>query len=81
MIFQFDYTAISWLIGIGLMFALSFSFNYLLEGNMKSFFLCLLLFNAFMVWTGLLEVWTLILCLIFAFVVLFIEIKAKRGLG
>ncbi|GAH08423.1 unnamed protein product, partial [marine sediment metagenome] len=29
MIFQTDYSSIAWIIGLGLMFALAFSFNYL----------------------------------------------------
>ena len=67
---------LEWMIGISLMFGLAFIFMYLTKKTVSSFFVWLVIFNGFMVWGGLLDLWTLILTLIILVVIIYIEIKS-----
>ena len=68
-----------WILGIGIMFGLAFVLTFITERNMVSFIAWLTVFNAFVVWAGLLELWTLILCIVFLVVVLFLELKGGNS--
>ncbi|TET57866.1 MAG: hypothetical protein E3J52_09620 [Promethearchaeota archaeon] len=69
------------MIGLGLMFGLAFIMNLITFNKTNSFFVWLVIFNAIMVWGGLLELWTLILCIIILCVIIFFEMKTNKGGG
>lgn len=79
MILQIDYSEITWIVGLGLLFALALTMNYLLRGNLKTLILWIMIFDSFMVWTDLLDSWTIILCLIFSFGIIFYQVNENRG--
>lgn len=82
MLFQFDMPiGYEWLIGLGLMFGLAFVMNLVTFNKTNSFFVWLLIFNALMVWGGLLELWTLVLCIIILSVIIFYEMKNNGNGG
>jgi len=64
-----------WLIGVGLMFGLAFMFNYLTFKDLKSFFGYLMIFNGFMVWAGMLPIWSLVLCIMISSTIIYITFK------
>lgn len=80
MLFQISIVGLEWMIGIGLMFGLSFIFMYLTKKTISSFLVWLVIFNGFMVWGGLLDLWTLVLTLIIMVIVIYFEIK-NAGFG
>ena len=67
---------LEWMIGISLMFGLAFIFMYLTKKTVSSFFVWLVIFNSFMVWGGLLDLWTLVLTLIILVIIIYFEIKS-----
>lgn len=67
-----------WIIGIGLMFSLAFIMNYISRNDFEGFIVFLVIFNAFVVWTGFLPLWTLILCIIILSILIISEIYKKR---
>ena len=67
-----------WIFGIALMFGLALVMNYYLDGNIKVFFVFLTLFNAFVVWAGLLPLWTLIANIILLGFLLYIDLSTKK---
>ena len=69
------------MIGVGLMFGLAFIFMYLTKKTMASFFVWLVIFNGFMVWGGLLELWTLIMSMIVLVIIFYFEIKSGTVVG
>lgn len=70
-------TGLEWIIGVGLMFGLAFIFMFLTKKTMGSFLVWLVIFNAFMVWGNLLDLWTLIMSLMVLIIVIYLEIKGK----
>ena len=68
---------IGWIIGLALMFGLAFVMNYVIDGNIKMFFVFLTLFNSFIVWANLLPLWTLITNIIFLTFIIYIELSTK----
>lgn len=82
MLFQFDIPAgYGWMIGLGLMFGLAFVMNLITFNKNNSFFVWLLIFNAIMVWGGLLDLWTLVLCLIILTSIIYFEMKNNGNGG
>ena len=67
-----------WIIGIALMFSLAFIMNYISRNDFAGFIVFLTIFNAFIVWTGFLSLWTLILCIIILSILIVSEIYKKR---
>lgn len=63
------------IIGIGLLFGLSFIFTILTSKNFFAFISFLTFYDVFIVWAGLLELSTLVLLIIFQFVVFYIRIR------
>lgn len=57
----FDITGYEWILGVGLMFGLALILTLLTFKDLISFFVFLTIFNGFMVWAGLLEMWTIAL--------------------
>lgn len=49
-----------WIIGIGLMFSFALILMYITKRDLIVFFIYLVIMNAFVVWGGFLELWTLI---------------------
>lgn len=80
MIFQFDISGYQWMIGIGIMFGLALVMNVLTFNKATSFFVWLTIFSAFVVWGGLLPLWTLVMCLIVLTVVIYMELQNKGGI-
>jgi hypothetical protein len=81
MLLQFEMVGYEWMIALGLMFGLAFVMNLITFNNMSSFFIWLTIFNAIVVWGNLLPLWTLVLCLILLTVVIYSEMRGKRGNG
>lgn len=81
MLFQFDIIGMEWILGVGIMFGLAFVFNALTFNEVDSFFAWLTIFCGFVVWGGLLPLWTLILCIIVLTTVLFFNMKDKGNGG
>ena len=79
MLLQFEMAGYEWMIALGLMFGLAFVMNLITFDNMSSFFIWLTIFDAFVVWGGLLPLWTLVLCLILLTVVIYSEMRDKGG--
>jgi len=77
MLFQFDVSGYDWLIGIGIMFGLALVMNLITFNKTTSFFVWLTIFNAFVVWGGLLDMWTLVLCVIVLTIVIYMEVQRK----
>jgi len=75
MLFQFDILTSNSLLGIGIMFGFALLFTFLTYRSMGAFFIWLMVFNAFVVWSGLLPLWTLILNIIIVTIVIFISSK------
>ena len=81
MLFQISIIGLEWMIGIALMFGLAFIFMFLTKKTVSSFFVWLVIFNGFMVWGDLLELWTLVLTLIVLVIVIYSEIKSGSSIG
>ncbi|MGB5911853.1 MAG: hypothetical protein WBH31_11720 [Promethearchaeia archaeon] len=64
-----------WIIGMGLMFGLAFTFNYMTFKDLKAFFGYLMIFNAFIVWAGILPVWSLVICVIISSTIIYINFQ------
>lgn len=75
MIFQFDITGMEWILGVGIMFALALVMTMVTKKTPTAFLSWLLIFCGFVVASGLLPLWTLILCLIVLTVSIFFEFK------
>lgn len=69
-----------WIIGLALMFGLALVLNYYIDGDIKMFFVFLTLFNVFMVWSGLLPFWSLIVCIILLSLIIYIELSTKESI-
>jgi len=79
MILQFDALTGDVIVGISLMFALALIFSFLTYKSIGAFFIWLTIFNAFVVWGGLLPLWTLVLNLVVLTLVMFVELSNKGG--
>ncbi|MFX1501188.1 MAG: hypothetical protein ACFFDH_09525 [Promethearchaeota archaeon] len=79
MILQVSYASIEWIIGLGIMFGLALVFTLLTFRNVESFIIYLLMFNAFVVWADMLDLWTLVLNLIISSSIIYIDMRQKRG--
>lgn len=72
-----DFGDYSWIIGISLVFGLSFLLNSILEGNYKTLMLLMLGFTGVVVLVGILESYVLILVMIFTVAIIIID--QQRG--
>ena len=79
LLFQVEFEMYSWLIGLALVFGLSFIFNTLLKGNYKSLILLTMAFTGVIVASGLLPEWTLVLVVICTVAVLFMNRQGVDG--
>lgn len=62
-----------WIIGIGLIFGIGFFLTYITYQDIKVFFVWCLIINGFIVWSGLLPLWSLILNLMIISIILYIH--------
>lgn len=76
-----EITDIETIIGIGLSFSLAFIFTAITKKDIHSFLCFLLFFMSFIVWSGLLPIWVLILNVIGVLTSLFIKIRTKISGG
>lgn len=67
-----------YIIALAIVFGLTIMFTLMTYKDFDSFMIWLTVFIAFMVWADLLELWTLIVCLLIFFVNVYIKIK-NRG--
>ena len=67
-----------WILGLGFMFGLSFFMTQLTNKDIKTFFVFLTIFNSFMVWCGILELWTLIVNIIIVCLIMVSELKGGK---
>ena len=72
-----DFGDYSWIIGISLVFGLSFLLNSILKGNYKTLMLLMLGFTGVVVLVGILESYVLILVVIFTVAIIIID--QQRG--
>ena len=75
MLFQFDMTGMEWILGVGIMFALSMVMTMVTKKTATTFFAWLMVFSGFVVASGLLDLWVLILCIVVLTVSLFLDLK------
>ena len=61
------------------MFGLAMVLNYITFKDIKSFFIYLTLFNAFVVYGNLLPLWSLVLNFIIMTLIIYYEVNKKRG--
>ena len=80
MLFQFDMAGMEWILGIGIMFGLALVMTVVTKKTATSFMAWLFVFSGFVVASGLLELWVLILCLIGLIIAVFFENRI-RGNG
>ena len=66
-----------WILGIGLMFGLAFVLTSMTRKDMTGFLAWLTIFNGFVVWAGLLDLWTFVLCMVFLIIVMYLDIKGR----
>ena len=69
-----------WIFGLSIMLSMALLANYFLKGNQKTFMVLLVVMNALVVWVDLLELWTLILSVIFTIIVFAIDIKKRSNI-
>ena len=81
MFFQFDVLTGDAIIGLGLMFCLALVFSLITHRSVGAFIVWLTIFNAFVVWGGLLPLWTLVLMLIILTIVIYLEATSKKSEG
>jgi len=73
-------TEYNWILGISIMFGLALVLNKITFESMSGFFVFLTIFNAFVVYGGLLPLWSLILNLVSLIIIIYSEINQNRGL-
>jgi len=69
-----------WIFGIALMFGLAMVLNYMTFKSMEGFFVFLTFFNGFIVYSGLLPLWSLVLNIVILCFVMYNQLKKKRGI-
>jgi len=77
MLLQFSIAGIEWLLGLGIMFGLALFLNYLTYKDNIAFFIYLTIFNGFMVWAGLLPLWTLVVCIMILTTIIYMQLKSQ----
>jgi len=81
MLFQFETVGFEWIIGLGLAFGLALIFTVLTSQDFNIFLVWTTIFMSFVVWAGLLPLWTLIACIIVLVIVMYLEIKNKGSMN
>lgn len=69
-----------WILGLGLCFGLSFLLTMITEKSSLGFLVYFVMFNAFVVWADLLELYTLVASFTVLIIVIFIRLRNRsRG--
>ena len=68
-----------WILGVGIIFGLAFMFTLIIEQDLRVFVAFLTFFDTFIVWVGLLPLWTLIILIIILTVLIYVDFQKKRG--
>ena len=79
MLLQFDITGMEWILGAGIMFGLAFALTIMTKRSEIAFTIWLVFFNVFVVYAGLLPLWTLYLCIILMIIAVFMNLRSPRG--
>lgn len=79
LIWQIDIVGLEWILGIAIVFGLSLLFTIITVQELPVFLSFLTIFVAFAVWTNLLPLWSLILCVIVLIVLTYVELARKGG--
>lgn len=79
MLLQLTIEGFEWVLGIGLMFGLALVMSHLTRKTLSCFFIWLTVFNGFVVWGGLLPLWTLIVCVIVLIIIMYSEMTTNKG--
>lgn len=69
---------INLMLGLVIMFSLSFLMTYLTYKDVETFFIFLTIFSGFVVWSGLIDLWILILTLIILVLIMANNISKGR---
>lgn len=69
---------IDWAIGLGVVLMLALFMTYITYKDIQTFFIFLSIFSAFAVWSGLLELWVLIINVVVLTMILLSMIYSKR---
>ena len=77
--YQLAEVDINWIIGLALIFSLSLFMSFMTDKDVETFFIFLTIFSAFAVWSGLLDLWILIVCLILLTVILIMNVKKNSS--
>lgn len=72
-------SVMDWIIGLGMVFGLSFALTWIIKKDIKVFIAFLLVFDGIMVWAGLLELWVLILNLVITSMIVYYYLYMKRA--
>lgn len=72
-------SVVDWIMGLSIMFGLAFMFTYLTVQDFRIFLAFLTIFDAFVVWAGLLELWTLILCIIITSLLIYMQLVGEKS--
>ena len=78
---QFDIEGSEWILGLGIVFGLAFVFTVLTKQDTKGFLIFITIFICFAVWSELLEVWTLVICLITVVGIVYMELQNRTNGG
>jgi len=73
-------TDLDWIMAIAIMFGLALMMTYLTYKDTETFFIWLTIFSGFTVWSGLLPLWVLVLCLITLILIIANTTYKKRGI-
>lgn len=71
-------TSYDWIFGISIMFGLAMVLNYMTFKSMPGFFVFLTFFNIFVVYAGLLPMWSVILNIIILSFVMYNQFNKKE---
>jgi len=72
---------LSWVFGVAIMFGLTFAMSYLTDESLNSFFIWLCIFNGFIIWGGLLPLWTFFLSIIALTISIYFQITMSKNGG
>lgn len=72
---------LSWIFGLAIMFGLTFVMSYLTDESLNSFFIWLCIFNGFIIWGGLLPLWTFFLSIIVLTISIYLQITMNKNGG
>ena len=73
-------TSYDWIFGITIMFGLALVLNFMTFNSIEGFFVFLTFFNIFVIYAGLLPLWSIILNIIVLSFIMYNQLNKKRGI-